>query len=153
MGDTEAMYPNFGQVDQTFLYVDDHHCCFIGNNVKLILYLWDSKEWLDNLKVVFARLNQQQASTSVSVSETEAISKQQKRKAKDNKNNEKSQFVQSIDHKGLAELTKSQSHEQEKMCNFMNTYCCREQLLENTLSMYQSTSIPKAHLTVILNWE
>lgn len=106
---------------------------------------------MDNLKVVFARLNQQQASTSVSVSETEAISKQQKRKAKDNKNNEKSQFVQSIDHKGLAELTKSQSHEQEKMCNFMNTYCCREQLLENTLSMYQSTSIPKAHLTVILN--
>ena len=71
-------------------------------------------------------MNQDQAGTSDSVPATDVVASHKKRTRQgreQERDDEKTEFVLSIDQMGLAELTKSQSHEQEKVCEYtMRTY-------------------------------
>ena len=90
---------NFGHFDHS-LYKDDKRKNFLGNNGTEILYYWDSKDWIGQLKLVFASLSKDQTGTSERVAQTETPSSTQTRKQRnrndDDDDDEQNQLVSSI---------------------------------------------------------
>ena len=70
---------NLGHFDRS-LYKDDKRKNFLGNNGTEILYYWDLKDRIGQLKLVFASLSKDQSGTSERVAQTDTLSSTQTRK-------------------------------------------------------------------------